>query len=571
MVWSYDIPVVGSTTDPEWATEIANALQLIKDHLHLGTSDDAGKITVAALDINSDLPFSGNNLITLRSAIFQNLSSDPAGIQDICSLYFKNGNFFINNQAGAHVQVTNGTGLNISTGVANLYPSTIITTNTSILNTDTFIYIEVNTTSARSLFLPGANTVSAGRFYYIKDISGLSEANAISLVPNGTDKIDTVNANYSLKTNFGSWLLFCDGSSNWYVSQFSNASHNAGSFDSTGTNMVLNSKSNYLVLESNLANVTLAPNGTISLTSDGAAGIYLTSGSVGLQVSGFSDFNGVTNFHDTVNVKSTILNVDGYSDIVNAGNTILQATGNLYSDGPSFFNGLITVNANMNFQFGTTITGTPIFDTTTHFNEPVIFEDNMNINNSLITINGGCTVNLSAGSTLGVHGTANFYNGLSILTGGLSVAGATLLSSTLDANGSYVNIAGTFTTQSTNTYAGASTFNGVTNHNALAKFPVGASLPWRQLAVPNVTTYSFAAHDYEYVSMGTLSSTLDLTIDDTNAVNGDHHVIENFSTQSVNVKIPGGSTLLTLTSGFGTPTYVYMIRRAGVWTFINKG
>jgi hypothetical protein len=88
--------------------------------------------------------------------------------------------------------------------------------NYSVATTDD--YIGCNTSGgAVTLSLPAANTVGSGKRYIIKDEGGAATTNNIFVAPNGTDKIDGVNASESLVVNYESITLVCNGVDAWFI------------------------------------------------------------------------------------------------------------------------------------------------------------------------------------------------------------------------------------------------------------------------------------------------------------------------------------------------------------------
>ncbi len=73
----------------------------------------------------------------------------------------------------------------------------------------------VDTSAPRSITLPLAAN-NSGRRFTIKDTTGTEETNNITLIPNGTNQIEGINANKVLSANWGSVILFCDGTK-YYV------------------------------------------------------------------------------------------------------------------------------------------------------------------------------------------------------------------------------------------------------------------------------------------------------------------------------------------------------------------
>ncbi len=411
---------IGVTTDPLWAEHHEENWNLLDAHDH--TAGKGASITPEAININEDLSMQGYNLIDLRSPIFQNLSTDPSNITDLCSLYFKNGNLWLNNGAGGHVQVSNGSGLNISTGVSNLYTTVLVSTSTTILNTDDYTYIEVDTTSAINLFLPSAGTVAAGRFYYIKDITGLAGTNAITLVPTGGNTIDASTSNYIMKRNFGSWLLVSDGSTKWFVSNFSNKEMNDGTWNSVGYAMNIDAKANTFNLKNNVAPNAFTLNGT-----NGTAAFFTTvqlSQDVRIGGSGTNTLivESLSTFKNDVILGLSIADSLTINSELTINNSTLTFTSSLLTYNlPEIHNFDNTFNSDVSIGSGTGNTLT--VDAITQFLHTVTVDNDMTIGSSggdVLTVNSGSTFNnnVTLGSnnsdTLTVNSVATFYDDLNV-------------------------------------------------------------------------------------------------------------------------------------------------------------
>lgn len=87
-------------------------------------------------------------------------------------------------------------------------------TDTAIVGGDD--YLLVNTTAPRTITLPDPTTTLIKEFI-LKDISGQSEANAISLTPFGGENIEGLAAVRELRNNFGVWRVLNDGTDWWLV------------------------------------------------------------------------------------------------------------------------------------------------------------------------------------------------------------------------------------------------------------------------------------------------------------------------------------------------------------------
>lgn len=100
------VPVVGVDPGPDWATNLDSCLSIIDQHNH--TPGRGVQITTAGLNINTDLPLNGNNLITARSVRLAPQLS-PIGLPaDLGCIYESAGDLWYNSGGGAQVRLTNG-------------------------------------------------------------------------------------------------------------------------------------------------------------------------------------------------------------------------------------------------------------------------------------------------------------------------------------------------------------------------------------------------------------------------------------------------------------------------------
>jgi microcystin-dependent protein len=107
-----EIPIVGVEVGPAWAAEINQAFTRIDEHDH--TTGKGALIPSAALNINADLSFSGNDAISLRSTRYVNNGATLSGGGDLSCISVVNGNLYFNNASGVPVQITSGSGLNFA-------------------------------------------------------------------------------------------------------------------------------------------------------------------------------------------------------------------------------------------------------------------------------------------------------------------------------------------------------------------------------------------------------------------------------------------------------------------------
>jgi len=109
----------------------------------------------------------------------------------------------------------------IQTQLNNKQPFAQVTRITKSANynvTSSDDYIGCSTVSASfTLTLPAASSVANGKKFIIKDEGGACTAKPLSVSPNGTDKIDGVNAAQLLNVNYESITIVCNGADAWFI------------------------------------------------------------------------------------------------------------------------------------------------------------------------------------------------------------------------------------------------------------------------------------------------------------------------------------------------------------------
>ena len=115
------IPTVSSTPGPQYATEVNASLTTIDAHTH--TPGSGVLITPEAIDINSALPFAGNNATQLRAVRFNSQTNPLTGSSssDISCIYVAGVDLYYNDGSGNQVRMTASGGVNGSPGsITNL-------------------------------------------------------------------------------------------------------------------------------------------------------------------------------------------------------------------------------------------------------------------------------------------------------------------------------------------------------------------------------------------------------------------------------------------------------------------
>lgn len=131
------IPTVSLDPGPDWANNINSSLAIIDQHNH--TSGQGVQITPAGLNINSDLPFGGNNATLLRTIRFSPQTSVPGGASDIGCLSVSGVDLYYNDVNGNQIRITQSGSVSGSSGTITGLPSG--TASASYNNTSgTFVF-----------------------------------------------------------------------------------------------------------------------------------------------------------------------------------------------------------------------------------------------------------------------------------------------------------------------------------------------------------------------------------------------------------------------------------------------
>lgn len=209
------LPVPTVQLGPLWATQINEAMEVIDSHDH--TSGKGVRVPTAGLNINADLDFNEFGALNLKQVSFDNRTVSPTGSSFARSVSVFSGDLYYTNDSGVAIQLTAGGGIVSSPGNAQIFETQEISSNITISPADTFVYLIVDTSANREITLPSASAVTAGRIYIVKDASGLSNTNPITVLTAGSDTLDG-DASQELDTNFGSWTIVNDGTDSWYIS-----------------------------------------------------------------------------------------------------------------------------------------------------------------------------------------------------------------------------------------------------------------------------------------------------------------------------------------------------------------
>lgn len=208
---SLQLPTVSVTLGPAWATQLNVALEAIDSHDHVSVGR---KIVASALDLDGDVDLQGNDLLGVRSLRLDSLGSVVTSLRALCAV---GGNLWWVNGAGTGVQLTSGGQLAVGgAGSNNAFAGVSVASSLVIQASDTWVVLKVSTVSPRTITLPLAAAVTAGRAFLIKDASGFSEANPITLNRSGSDTLDG-STSQSLSIAWGAWWVVSDGVSAWHL------------------------------------------------------------------------------------------------------------------------------------------------------------------------------------------------------------------------------------------------------------------------------------------------------------------------------------------------------------------
>lgn len=206
-------PTPTQEVGPDYAQDISDGLTTIGGHNHLGDGLTGPQLSQDSLNISGDLSLNQHNATNVRTVAFTDQTSVPVGVGDVRVAFFKDGNLYIVNGSGAAVQITAGSAVNV-TSANTIYASQSVSANWTIVSTDSYVRLNVDTTAARLITLPTAASVSPGRYYIVCDATGGAQSNPITISKASTDTIDG-STSHLVSSAYGSVMLISDGLSKW--------------------------------------------------------------------------------------------------------------------------------------------------------------------------------------------------------------------------------------------------------------------------------------------------------------------------------------------------------------------
>ncbi len=208
------LPTVSTTIGPTWATQVNQAFETIDAHDH--SSDKGARVTPAGLKINANLNINNKIFYNFQAIRLQSQDAALSGASYANAVHSVDGDLYFTNGSGTAIQLTDGGAIVSTPSNASTFETTSVSTDVTINDVDTYVYLLVNTSAAREITLPLAANVGDGRFYIVKDISGSSETYNITVVTQGSDVIDG-SSSFILSSNYSSVIITSDGSTNWYI------------------------------------------------------------------------------------------------------------------------------------------------------------------------------------------------------------------------------------------------------------------------------------------------------------------------------------------------------------------
>ncbi len=209
------LPVPTQQLGPQWAVELNAAFEVIDTHDH--SSGKGVRIPTAGLNINEDLQFNNNAALNLKLVTLAQQDELPQGFPFNSSLSAFEGDLYYTNESGVAVRLTDGSEIITTDPILTRLETRQLSNSTDISDTDNNVIFLVNSnTSNITITLPLISDVEIGRIYTIKDATGNSNTNNISIVPVSGNTIDSLTSKV-IDSNFQSINIVSDGSNNWSI------------------------------------------------------------------------------------------------------------------------------------------------------------------------------------------------------------------------------------------------------------------------------------------------------------------------------------------------------------------
>lgn len=178
------VPTVSLDPGPDWAQNLNTSLAAIDSHDHSGGKGVT--VTPSGLNINADLPFNANNLISARSVrLFTNVVQ-PVLATDLGCLYRFGTDLYFNDGDGNQIRMTQSGSVSGSSGTITGLPSGTASAAFSAVS-GTFIFQQATSTAANldvgSIIVryPGSYPTPSGNYIAIEAPSSLASGYVLTL------------------------------------------------------------------------------------------------------------------------------------------------------------------------------------------------------------------------------------------------------------------------------------------------------------------------------------------------------------------------------------------------------
>ncbi len=186
------VPVVSVDPSPDWAQNINACLSTIDGHNHAANS--GVQINPDGININTDLPFNGNNAISLRSVRFTPNLTPIALPADIGCLYEAGVDLYYTDGNGVIIRITAGGAVTGATGTITGLPSGTASAAYVALS-GTFVFQQATSTAANMdigtliLRYPGSYPAPTGNYIALEVPSSISSGYSLTLpsIPSQTE------------------------------------------------------------------------------------------------------------------------------------------------------------------------------------------------------------------------------------------------------------------------------------------------------------------------------------------------------------------------------------------------
>lgn len=329
---SLPVPVVEQEPGPDWANDINACMGILDQHSHV--AGQGALITPAALNINSDLNFQGNNLTNLKALIFSSQVSPIAATSPyLGALYVAESELYYNDEVGNQVQITLNGNVNSGAGSISGLPSGTASASYSS-GSQTFVWQSATNTPANMDFASAIfRNLVANSFGLTLNAPNAMGADYDVTLPQPNNSGSSVFLIYDTSNNIGNGPAV-----------------NGGLTDS---NISPKSLTNASIANGTLTQILKAP---MAISSTASSGQFALSAASGLFASNSTTPIQVTNLSVTITTTGRPVQI-GLQSEQPGGGTCFVANENTNLAFIYFFNGVITNPSNEIYTLQ--ITGLP--------------------------------------------------------------------------------------------------------------------------------------------------------------------------------------------------------------------